>query len=147
MYMYMSMYKIYIYIYLFICLFMYVHIHVYIHTYIHTCVYTHIMYTHVYIYIYIEREREIHTYAQSVAKVASSYEKATVYAKAAKVKTMVVGLASRDVQVLLSFQQPTFHKFTKRNSNDCSAAWSAFHLKHVIVLCVFKSKLKCRLLR
>ena len=46
---------------------------------------------------------------------------------------------------LLSFQQPTFQKFTK--INVCSAALSAFHLKHVIVLFVSSDILKCRSLK
>ena len=49
------------------------------------------------------------------------------------------------VQVLLSFQQPTFQQFTQ--SNYCSAAWSAFHLKHVIIMFVSTYILKCRLLK
>ena len=48
------------------------------------------------------------------------------------------------VQVLPSFQQPTFQTFT--TNNICSAAWSAFHLKHVAILFVSSEILKCRLL-
>ena len=37
------------------------------------------------------------------------------------------------VRVVLSFQQPTFQAFTTIN-NVYSAAWSDFHLKHVIIM-------------
>ena len=40
---------------------------------------------------------------------------------------------SPHVRVLPSFRQPTFQKFI---ISDCSAAWSAFHLKHVIIVFV-----------
>ena len=49
--------------------------------------------------------------------------------------------------VLLSFQQPTFHKFTKQQTADFSAAWSAFHWKHVIIVFVSSELLKRRLLK
>ena len=49
------------------------------------------------------------------------------------------------VQVLLSFHQPTFHEFSK--TIVFSAAWSAFHVKHVAICCVSRELRKCRLLK
>ena len=40
-------------------------------------------------------------------------------------------------QVLPSFQQPTFRKFTIKYE-DLSAAWSEIHLKHVDVVMLFR---------
>ena len=54
-------------------------------------------------------------------------------------------LANIHVRVLLSFQQPTFHKFTKQQL--FSAAWSAFRLKHIAIYFVSSESMKCRLLK
>ena len=58
------------------------------------------------------------------------------------VPVAAVGL---NVRVLLSLQQPTFQKFTNINS-ALSAAWFAFHLKHVAICVVSSEIMKCRLL-
>ena len=49
------------------------------------------------------------------------------------------------IRVLLSCQQPTSQQFT--NVNNCSAAWSAFHLKRVIVRFVSSEISRCRSLK
>ena len=59
---------------------------------------------------------------------------------------MLVGrLGASHVLVLLSFQQPTFQNFI--TNNELSAAWSAFHVKHVVVCVASSEHLKCRLLK
>ena len=47
-----------------------------------------------------------------------------------------------NVRLLLLCQQPTFEKFTTRD--ECSAAWSASHLKHVVMCFVSSEMLNVR---
>ena len=49
------------------------------------------------------------------------------------------------VRFLLSFQQPTFQKFT--NTKVFSAAWFAFRLKHVVIMIVLSEIMKGRFLK
>ena len=42
--------------------------------------------------------------------------------------------ANNNARVLLSFQRLTFQNITN-TTHMCSAAWSAFHLKHEVVVC------------
>ena len=49
------------------------------------------------------------------------------------------------VRVSLSFRQPAFQHFTSIMA--FSAAWSAFHLKHMIIKFVSSEHLRCRLLK
>ena len=74
---------------------------------------------HVYVYIYRERERDIHTHTL-----------------AADISFLMCGL----------YYNFNNMRFIISPNNYLSAAWSAFHLKHVDSCCVSTDNSKCRLL-